>query len=314
MKNKQAVSLIVLVITIITLTILTGAIIITLNNVGVVEQSEEAVQQFNVKAIEELIATAWSDKYLSGERNLAKLKKAVQDALDKNKITEQHYSGYILKVTTSGAGLVKKESLYNDLNHGGKIPIGGTYYVSAIEEGEDGPFGNFSDATTVYGIGDEFPKTMNVGDVYVYGDYQYMYGMFYEEHEGKFISNNTDGWAVVVNAQAAKKASLGLVLESINDAPIKCLSHIFCGSEATAFTEPFKVPDSVTNISWMFCCGSSLNGTIVINANNIQEYNDAMFNASDGIILTGKSDLLEEIAKTKSGGNVTIDRSLVEQN
>jgi len=51
-NSKQAISLILLVITVIVMIILVGAIILTLNNVGIIPQAENAVDETNLEEVQ----------------------------------------------------------------------------------------------------------------------------------------------------------------------------------------------------------------------------------------------------------------------
>ena len=99
MKEKQGISLIVLVITIIVMTILAGAIILTLNNSGLIERASNAVEETNLATVKELTQMAWAEAYASGERTEEGLKAAVDKALEDNKVDTIKYE---IEVTTSG--------------------------------------------------------------------------------------------------------------------------------------------------------------------------------------------------------------------
>ncbi len=60
MKNKKAVSLIVLVITIIVMIILAGTIILSLNNSGIIEKAQSAVDETNLKEVQTLASLKWA--------------------------------------------------------------------------------------------------------------------------------------------------------------------------------------------------------------------------------------------------------------
>ena len=101
MKNnsKKAVSLMVLIITIIIMTILSGTVIISLNNAGVINRSKDAVSQYNLKQVEELSNIAWGEAYLLGKSTVSALRDYVIDYLDKNGVDTHQYE---IKVTKQG--------------------------------------------------------------------------------------------------------------------------------------------------------------------------------------------------------------------
>ena len=105
MQKRQGISLIVLVITIIVMTILAGAIILTLNNSGIINKATDAVEQSNLATVKELTQMAWAEAYAGGERTEEGLKAAVDKALADNKVDT---SKYVVEVTTSGVNIKLK--------------------------------------------------------------------------------------------------------------------------------------------------------------------------------------------------------------
>ena len=99
MQKRTGISLIVLVITIIVMVILAGAIILTLNNSGIIDEATDAVEQSNLATVKELTQMAWAEAYAGGERTEEGLKAAVDKALSDNKVDT---SKYVIEVTTSG--------------------------------------------------------------------------------------------------------------------------------------------------------------------------------------------------------------------
>ena len=57
MKQKNGISLIVLVVVIIVMLIISGAVIISLTNSNVIDMGEQAVQKHNQKAVEEAFSS-----------------------------------------------------------------------------------------------------------------------------------------------------------------------------------------------------------------------------------------------------------------
>ena len=87
-KKKEGISLIVLVITIIVMIILASAIILTLNNSGIINRANEAVDRANLQEIQHIASLAWSEAYLDNrdvedeETKYANIKAAVNKALE----------------------------------------------------------------------------------------------------------------------------------------------------------------------------------------------------------------------------------------
>ena len=313
MKTKKGISLIVLVITVIVLTILTGAIIVTVSNANVIEQSNDAVGQFNIKAIEEIITTAWADQYLTENNKIADLEKAVYDALDKYDVKESDYEGYEIKITTSGAGLVKKgttnepsdEPQYDGLNHSGVIPEGGVYYTQSITE-EDGLV-YINEVTRQYNAGDNFPATVNKGDKYVYGGYTYTYGYYFCDLDWENLEHS-GGWHVdAYNEETKQKdVELGQFLHSINGVAVNSIRSMLCRVSKVTLTEELLIPDTVKDMSDLIGMNScELNGTIVINHDDIH-YGGEHAQLWGQVILTGTSTLLDDIADVVFNGDATV--------
>ncbi len=99
MKTKQGISLIVLVITIIVMVILAGAIVLTLNNSGIIDKASEAVDNTNYATIKELTQMAWAEAYANGAKTQQEFQDAVDKALEDNKVDTDKYG---IIVTTNG--------------------------------------------------------------------------------------------------------------------------------------------------------------------------------------------------------------------
>ena len=107
--------------------------------------------------------------------------------------------------------------------HSGIIPEGGTYYVSATEDGGLAYVGDYSSALAVYQAGDAFPDEVNIGDVYVYGDYEYRYQCGYD---GSWYNDYTSfNWGVT--ALSRSQTSYGEILTSINGKDVDNLMGVF---------------------------------------------------------------------------------------
>ena len=105
MKTKKGISLIVLVITIIVMIILAGAIILTLNNSGIINKASEAVEKTNLATVKELAQTKWAEAYLKTDRTQEALEEYVLEELKKAGIDLDEYN---IEVTTNGVTVSKK--------------------------------------------------------------------------------------------------------------------------------------------------------------------------------------------------------------
>ena len=108
-RNKHAISLIVLVITIIVMVILAGAIILTLNNSGIINKAQAAVDATNEATVKEVASLGWAEAYADGARIQEDLKAGVVSALEKNNINTDDY---IIHVTTSGVTVKTKSNVW----------------------------------------------------------------------------------------------------------------------------------------------------------------------------------------------------------
>ena len=248
MYKKQGISLIVLVITIIVMVILAGAVVVTLNNSGIIQKASEAVEETNLATVKDIANLAWAEAYTNGVREQTDLEQAVLDAMDEAKVD---MSKYTITVTTNGVEVVLGQ-VEEVLKHSGIIPEGGTYYVAG-GEGMTGDFtgltGDYTGATAVYTAGDEFP-TPTQGDVYVYGDYEYRYNKERDFIGGAAPWYNVElnGWSVVV--RDITKTTYGNILLSINNKPIVSMLDTFI--ECDKLTKAPDIPETVTNLMYAF--------------------------------------------------------------
>ena len=102
-QEKKAISLIVLVITIIVMIILAGTVILALSQNGIIGKANEAVDTTNLKQVEQAAMLAWADAYAGGKRTEAELKAAVTDALK-----DLNTSKYNITVTDKGVTVTAK--------------------------------------------------------------------------------------------------------------------------------------------------------------------------------------------------------------
>ena len=103
-KTKEAVSLIVLVLTIVIMIILAGVIIINLNNSGIIDRAKNAVSETNLKNMQELANVAWGEAYLAikGEKTPENLKSTMLEKLKGKGVSEEELAKYTFTVTTGG--------------------------------------------------------------------------------------------------------------------------------------------------------------------------------------------------------------------
>ncbi len=104
MQKTKGISLIVLVITIIVMIVLAGAIVLTLNNSGIIDKATIAVDETNLATVKELTQMAWAEAYANGARTQSELQTAVDKALSDSKVNTEAYG---ILVTTKGVEVVR---------------------------------------------------------------------------------------------------------------------------------------------------------------------------------------------------------------
>lgn len=96
--NKKGMSLITLAITVIVLIIVTDAIIMSLNNTGIIEKAESVVEDMNLKNIQQLANMAYANIYFDN------LKQGIR-----RDITAEEIYNHMLKAGTKQEELDKYE-------------------------------------------------------------------------------------------------------------------------------------------------------------------------------------------------------------
>jgi len=137
-KNKQAISLILLVITVIVMIILAGAIILTLSNVGIIEQAEKAVDDNDFKEVQTIASLAWSEAYMEieGRKTQEKLEEKV---LEKLRAEDIEIAKYKITVTKEGVEVTQNPWVIASVD-GVPIPKGfvaSQYAGTETEPGEN---------------------------------------------------------------------------------------------------------------------------------------------------------------------------------
>ena len=106
MQKKKGISLIVLVITIIVMIILAAAIILSLNNAGIINKANQAVQETDLAQVKHLATLAWSEAYLEGNlRESSAIKGYIETKLTEAKVDLDKYE---LNVTEKGVDVFLK--------------------------------------------------------------------------------------------------------------------------------------------------------------------------------------------------------------
>jgi len=178
MQKRKGISLIVLVITIIVMIVLAGAIILSLNNSGIIQKANEAVKSTDEATIKELAQMAWAEAYADGVRTVEDLadgtkgfNSRIKEALAKNNLNTEDYGiiatttgveiakGWLQKgitVTKGDKTLNVGELVAYDETKGGTVAVDKnvTWKVLGAENGELLIVSADSVVTSAYGLGD----------------------------------------------------------------------------------------------------------------------------------------------------------------
>ena len=113
-----------------------------------------------------------------------------------------------------------------------------------------------SGTVTTYKNG-EFPKEVNIGDVYICGDYIYKYGYLRLGSSTAWTKSEDEGWGVSLNVPRNRQ-SYGEIIYTINNKTLskKALQELF--SNCTALKVAPAIPDGVTDIPMTFFGCTSL--------------------------------------------------------
>ena len=108
MQKNKGISLIVLVITIIVMIILAGAIILSLNNNGIIGKANEAVDFINEANVKQLADLKWAEAYLNTtiQKTDKAMREYVMDTLE-DELGKQVLLSYDIQVTTKGVTVEK---------------------------------------------------------------------------------------------------------------------------------------------------------------------------------------------------------------
>ena len=148
----------------------------------------------------------------------------------------------------------KRCGAVDEVVHYNLIPEGATYYVQV---GDGTELGEYSTALAVYNAGESFPTTVNIGDTYVYGDYEYRYGQYYESGFDCWFEEGDEGWDVKV--LDTSKVSYGPLISSINGKELLNMTSTF--EYCTNMKESPEIPQTVKWLSFSYCYCSSLEST-----------------------------------------------------
>ena len=135
------------------------------------------------------------------------------------------------------------------LHHEGIIPEGGTYYIGVT----GATAGDYSTATTTISAGESFPETMNDGDVYVFGDYEYRYNRYPSKgllgtSKRRWYSSSGNEWGVALVDYS--KESYDEAISVINGKRVTKTQALYY--KCTAITKAPKLPKYASSFNYIF--------------------------------------------------------------
>ncbi|MBR6688921.1 MAG: hypothetical protein IKL68_02775 [Clostridia bacterium] len=261
MKNRKGISLIVLVITIIVMIILASAVIVTLNNDEIVDKANTAVKKNNEQQVKQLAALVWADVSMEGYVG-EQLENEVIRRLEEEGIYEEDWD-----ITVTEEGVKISQSVPRDttaLNPTGVIPAGATYtqYINGrkVYDSDESEYLWLYDSVVTYNAGQNFPSTINSGDVYTYGDYEYCYNWprkIYADWGNitTMQSYQIEGWGVYYIGTEGTPTDM---LESINGKPITSINAAFANNTNLIDASVVDIPSTVTDMMDAFAFCSNL--------------------------------------------------------
>lgn len=144
-----------------------------------------------------------------------------------------------------------------------RIPKGGELHVGVLNDSERETFmgyevsptttiGDYTTATACYSPGDAFPEVMQVGDVYICGDYEYRFNQVWVYGLGGvwlpvwlLFDEYEEGWGARVLDDTQE--GYGEILPSINGVPVVNLYMTFRG--CSNLKKSPSLPSEVANLS-----------------------------------------------------------------
>ena len=243
--NKNGISLIVLVVTIIVLAILAATVIIAIVNTGVINSAKDAAEAQKLGQVRDIATVAWEEALI-----------------DPNVSTPGEYLNHIVGFL-KGEGYTDEEldkyTIVADVN-GVTVNLKDTEYAGlTITKDTEGATFTKSDGVTP---GD--PDNLEAGDIVIYGDYEYRYNMHpvtaVVPLNGWVADNELNGWHVV--RHNTDLISAGELCGTIYGKPLVSMQYTFFGCQKLVSAP--AIPKGVTNMIGTFYFCSSLTESPVI--------------------------------------------------
>ena len=290
-KTTSGISLVALIVTIIVLIILTAAVIVTFMEGGIIERAKEAVFKSDIRTYQEILLVKKGEeqiKIATGNGGESELN--ATELADIQKIIPEFKEEYKDLIEISNGEIIlgsRSENPYTDwlaelgiltelkkeeapVIHNETIPEGGIYYVKDSENYEC-LLGDYSTATETLIGGNSFPTTLNYGDVYVYGDYEYRYGYSFslsgEAWMAQYSKGNPDldtsiplSWGIRV--LDSSKTEYEPAISEINNRPVAYLDSTY--RDCSNLLKAPLIPNTAINLNYTFTnCTSLIEAPII---------------------------------------------------
>ena len=260
MKTKNAISLIVLVITIIILAILATTVIVSIIDSGIINKATDTVKQHDLSEVRNLANLAWAEALT-----------------DNTVISDAEYQSYVQNyLTNAGVDTTK----YDITASAGGVNVDVPYVEFAITKDTVGVTFTKADGVTP---GD--PDNIEIGDIVIYGDYEYRYNVSpavgipeesrYWLPRTSSLIDAKDGWSVILRKDSMNKTTVDELCGSIYGMPLVEMTSTFLAQGSiynnnlvgSKIIESPKIPASVVYMDATYGGCDNLTRPPVIPAN-----------------------------------------------
>lgn len=264
MKTKKAISLIVLVITIIVLAILAATVIVSITNSGIINSASDTVKSYDLSEVRSMANLAWAEALMdSTVTSDAEYKNYVQNYLTNAGVDTTKYDVDVTSAGTSVVALIatkphpdqELEGVIGLDSDGNVVDMDVWYYMPELD-GNDKVIGYALGSLGEGAYTGGFIKGEITTNVPAYikdvGDTNFMpvirmYGVFYDIEELQVmprLPKKLDGFSYTFAEGCGLKVASGI--------PNGVTSLFFAFSNNTSLTTVEALPDSITNMYFAF--------------------------------------------------------------
>lgn len=227
--NKRAISLIVLVVTIIVLAILAATVIVTISNSGIINRSEDTVKSYDLTQVRDMANLAWAEALIEYSGQSGVTDTTYQDYVQ-TYLTNAgvDITDYNVTASMSGVSVTLREDQTTTEYAGLTITVDTEGFTFIPVDGAE--------------VTDERIANLQVGDKVIYGDYVYVYGQEKDRTIGivqgtledtdtsvmsSWVNLDAEGWGVSVLDEGLNKTELGQLCGTIFGKPVVSMKNTF---------------------------------------------------------------------------------------